>query len=341
MHDQSGSSNQGYNVVFDCLPNDQKEVFVRRKNLTAVAKGSEEVTFDRASDDPEQLAEIRVKKSKKLSPFQVCNDKFVALDNTEKSVAKTFDMHWSANEEVAGVPWKILADGEHIPEDKDPMYYPSGVAFKKIVDLGATDAGCDFAKVFFDYFMTDLTGMAAKIDKFHSSIRSPMHSTVKSDRIVFHDDTGYFGNMDADWMVKQCFLLLIASCLETENGSDLWKRGPSSGRKEYPDFGQYMPLNYWKAFCCAIGVCFGPEEYWYLDKRDVPWDVIVPAVTGFNKKRTDMFYVVLLMLDESMIGWRPKSTKTGGLPNLTYEPRKPVPLGTMLGMGLSASLAVL
>ena len=31
-----------------------------------------------------------------------------------------------------------------------------------------------------------------------------------------------------------------------------------------------------------------------------------------------------------MSGWRPKTSKLGGLPNYTYEARKPVPLGTML-----------
>ena len=45
---------------------------------------------------------------------------------------------------------------------------------------------------------------------------------------------------------------------------------------------------------------------------------------------TDVFYVVL---DESMSGWRPKMTQMGGLPNITYEPRKPVELGTMIKNG--------
>ena len=31
-----------------------------------------------------------------------------------------------------------------------------------------------------------------------------------------------------------------------------------------------------------------------------------------------------------MSGWRPKTSKLGGLPNYTYKPRKPIPLGTML-----------
>jgi hypothetical protein len=35
-----------------------------------------------------------------------------------------------------------------------------------------------------------------------------------------------------------------------------------------------------------------------------------------------------------MSGWRPKTSKLGGLPNMSYEPRKPVPLGTMFRNGV-------
>lgn len=42
---------------------------------------------------------------------------------------------------------------------------------------------------------------------------------------------------------------------------------------------------------------------------------------------------MLLILDESMSGWKPKTSKLGGSPNCTLEPRKPVPLGTMFKNG--------
>ena len=35
-----------------------------------------------------------------------------------------------------------------------------------------------------------------------------------------------------------------------------------------------------------------------------------------------------LTMDELMSAWRPRTTKTGGLPNITHIPRKPEPLGT-------------
>ena len=42
-----------------------------------------------------------------------------------------------------------------------------------------------------------------------------------------------------------------------------------------------------------------------------------------------------------MSGWRPKTTKTGGLPNISYEPRKSVDLGTMLENGVEAITGML
>ncbi len=47
------------------------------------------------------------------------------------------------------------------------------------------------------------------------------------------------------------------------------------------------------------------------------------------------------MLDESMSGWRPKTSKLGGLPNITYEPRKPVLLGTQMKNGVECLSGVL
>ena len=38
----------------------------------------------------------------------------------------------------------------------------------------------------------------------------------------------------------------------------------------------------------------------------------------------------LLALGKFMHRWHPTASKVGGLPNYNYEPRKPVPLDTML-----------
>ena len=135
--------------------------------------------------------------------------------------------------------------------------------------------------------------------------------------------------------LKICVMLIISASLEVENGiSNLWRRGEGPGFKDYPDYGQYIPMNYFEAFVCGFPHLWSPREYWYAD--NVPWESFLPLIKAFNGKRTDLIKSTYLVLDESMSAWRPKTTKTGGLPNITYEPRKPKPLGTMFKNGVEA-----
>jgi hypothetical protein len=48
-----------------------------------------------------------------------------------------------------------------------------------------------------------------------------------------------------------------------------------------------------------------------------------------------------LLIDELMSAWRPKTSATGGLPNVTYKPRKPKPLGTMFKNGVKGTTCIL
>ena len=100
--------------------------------------------------------------------------------------------------------------------------------------------------------------------------------------------------------------------------------------KDYPNYGQFIPSNYFKAFLAGFPYLWAEEKYWGIPSEDLPWDLIMPFMDEYNAKRTEMLHVLYLILDESMSGWRPKTSKTGGLPNISHEPRKPVPLGTML-----------
>eukprot|EP00873_Tetraselmis_striata_P023449 jgi/Tetstr1/443713/TSEL_031703.t1 len=52
-------------------------------------------------------------------------------------------------------------------------------------------------------------------------------------------------------------------------------------------------------------------------------------VEGFNRNRTMMLVMgVWIAFDEAMSAYQPRSTKTGGLPNISFIKRKPKPLGT-------------
>ena len=55
--------------------------------------------------------------------------------------------------------------------------------------------------------------------------------------------------------------------------------------KSSPDFGIYMLTNYFKVFMAAAPYCWCDEKYWYIDKRDRPWDIFLPIVPELNNKR--------------------------------------------------------
>ena len=129
--------------------------------------------------------------------------------------------------------------------------------------------------------------------------------------------------------------MVIAASLEVEHGvENLWKQGRSSGFKPFPNYGQYIPANYFKAFMSGFPFLWADRKYWYRAKDDIPWDMFLPFVHHYNESRRQLLKVTYLMLDESMSAWCPKTTKTGGLPNITFEPRKPVELGTMIRNGV-------
>jgi hypothetical protein len=60
-----------------------------------------------------------------------------------------------------------------------------------------------------------------------------------------------------------------------------------------------------------------------------PWNMILLMIDGYNSNRRSWVAAsVRKVLDESMSAWCPQTTKTGGLPHLSFILRKPEPLGT-------------
>ena len=58
-------------------------------------------------------------------------------------------------------------------------------------------------------------------------------------------------------MVKKSYTIIIDAVSEVECGCEnLWRRGSSNGRRNYPNFGQYMNLNYFKVFMSPSAYCF-------------------------------------------------------------------------------------
>ena len=69
--------------------------------------------------------------------------------------------------------------------------------------------------------------------------------------------------------------------------------------------------------------------------------IFFPCLRSYNGQRRTLLKSVSIIADESILSWCPKTSKLGVIPNISYEPRKPVPLGTMFKNGVGCVSAVL
>eukprot|EP00957_Ditylum_brightwellii_P057838 4386081-Ditylum_brightwellii.AAC.1 len=85
----------------------------------------------------------------------------------------------------------------------------------------------------FDTAFLSIAGHVNIIDKFLANPRAEYHRTPQHKNIVFDNPN----DEDRNWKVKCCYTLMIAAEGELECGVDnLWKKGITQGRREYPDF---------------------------------------------------------------------------------------------------------
>ena len=238
--------------------------------------------------------------------------------------AKSFKHCYGSGKEVGSITWEILRDTEYLYDNDKIEFDEDSTCVMKELDWDNRN------EIFFEHIFPSIEGHGKIMDEYLSDGRAEFYKTVQTSKIKFDDPEAN----DPDWRVKRCYTLIIAACCEVECGIDnLWKNGQGNGRKDLPNFGKYVPRDAFKAFCSAAPYAFCNRKYWYIDKRDRPWDIFLPCISSYNLKRRNIIKSVLLLLDESMSAWRPKTSKLGGLPNITYEPRKPVPLGTMFKNG--------
>jgi hypothetical protein len=114
---------------------------------------------------------------------------------------------------------------------------------------------------------------------------------------------------------------VIAAASQIENEvENLWKRGPANRLRDFPDFGRYIYENQFKAFKVSAHFLWCSKEHLYKDKIDLTWDILLPVLTKFNDRHQKLLKVILLMLEESMIGWMPKLVDTFSLSKFTNEP---------------------
>ena len=122
----------------------------------------------------------------------------------------------------------------------------------------------------------------------------------------------------------------IGSVCFSANGNALWKQeNPEDNGwvtiEPAANFGKYLPLYRFKEWRKFLPITNEDPTRSEVD----PWWKFVGNIEFFNLNRLRCIASSNhVCVDELMSAWRPRKTKTGGLPNLTYVRRKPEPLGS-------------
>ena len=190
----------------------------------------------------EQYGTVPASKKTATAPMKQSELDFVALPDEDKSIIEFYDMVIDKNGN--SIKWKILGDTEYLKAEDDPMKYPDGPHLLR--DIGWEKKS--LSSVFFDEFFPLVDGHAKLMDEYLSDPRASYNTTVVNDKIKFHDPD----DDDPDWIIKQCYLVLHASVWEGDRGiENLWRKGQSAGRHNFPDFGRYIPVSYFRAWQSA------------------------------------------------------------------------------------------
>jgi hypothetical protein len=233
-----GSSNGGWIIAFDDLPEAEKKVTVNRNKVALLEEGEYEVQHppqlqdmvdDDGDDEEEDLTDNddernkRKRKKKKLSPDKESIKNFCALDDNSVKKITAFEYKWGrqgCSNQV--IKWKVHGKTEYITQS--PLQIPTqGPAMIS----NHVDFSLPPITNFFKHVFPDLTGHGKIMDTYLLNPRASHHSTYLQLGHQFHDDE----SVDPDWLVKQCYTLLIAAVTEIERGvQNLWKSGELGGR---------------------------------------------------------------------------------------------------------------
>jgi hypothetical protein len=130
--------------------------------------------------------------------------------------------------------------------------------------------------------------------------------------------------------------IIVAAAVTGYGGQRMWettKSREAMGKRMIstpPNFGAYMPERRFEDIKRYFHCAFSDHRRSDATSGDYdPWWRIMHLVDGFNANRKSTVSASFKKtLDEIMSGYRPRTSKLGGLPNISFILRKPRPLGT-------------
>ena len=154
-------------------------------------------------------------------------------------------------------------------------------------------------------------------------------TSSSSNRRSIHDFT------EKEFLIGNAIVVGASDC--SEKGENLWENSRSNRqwKKHWvsvsspTNFGQYMRYYRFKQFKQFFPLIWQESSQPVVVDNNNSWWKFEPAIRTFNDNRRELITPSsIIAIDESMSAFRPQTTKTGRLPNISYILRKPENLGT-------------
>jgi hypothetical protein len=216
------------------------------------------------------------------------------------------------NEQVV---WKVIAES-HADVEKD-----SGNLGFQGTDLDYLNTNEVIGKMFLQLTFSDWT---EKLDILNTAIDEKNSANSKSQRVRQFTESEFL----------TCIGLLVGAPEYGVKGTSLWQNNNNKKMESnwlsimpHPNFDRYIPEYRFRHFREFLPFIYHDNSI----KETDPWWQFSGAVTEFNNNRLRLLKgAKVKAIDESMCAYRPRTTSTGGLPNISFIKRKPEPLGLYL-----------
>ena len=184
-----------------------------------------------------------------------------------------------------------------------------------------------------------LATMNRKISAHNDSLSSSRSSKGSGVRRAVHQFTG------KEFLIGLALLIGAADC--ADKGENLWFTKSNKKWKKHwvsisppANFGRYMKLYRFKQFRQFLPKIW--EARRHSNNQQDPWWRFSGGIKTLNEIRNKLILPCeIIVIDESMSAYRPQTTKTGRLPNITYIFRKPEDLGTEFKSSVCPVLGVI
>ena len=211
------------------------------------------------------------------------------------------------NEQVV---WKVVVENHvDVERDSDDLGLTGN-------DLLAAVDRSTIAKMFLALTFSD---WKEKLDCLNFSVEEKNAKNPKSQRVRPFTESEFL----------VCLGLLIGAPEYGMKGTSLWQNGKGDDSAwlsimPHPNFDRFIPEYRFRHFREFFPIIFQDPDV----KDTDPWWQFSGAVKEFNNNRSHLLKgAKVKAIDESMCAYRPRTTATGGLPNISFVKRKPEPLG--------------